>query len=92
MYNMIPYKSKVIHFENGILNISTIRKRRNDYPRKEYNSGDESIMVLLYDDNLGNNIISGNTDISRNIIMESIYVVLYYIHIGLHTGDVKYRI
>ena len=49
-------------------------------------------MVLLYDEHLGDTIISGNTDVSRNIIMESRDLVLYYIHIGLHNGYAKYRI
>ena len=31
---------------------------------------DESSMVLLYDGHLGDTIISGNTDLSRNIILE----------------------
>ena len=50
------------------------------------NCGDESIMVLLYNEHLGDTIIAVNTDISRNIMMESIYLVLSYLHIGLHTG------
>ena len=49
-------------------------------------------MVLLDDEHLGDTIISGNTDIRGNRILESIDLVLYYLHIGLHTGDAKYRI
>ena len=32
------------------------------------------------------------TDLSSNIIMESRYSVLSYLHIVLHIGDAKYRI
>ena len=49
-------------------------------------------MVILYDGHLGDTIISGDTDIKGNIIMESRDSVLSYIHIGLHTGNEKYRI
>ena len=49
-------------------------------------------MVLLYDEHVGDTIIAGNTDLSGNIIMESIYLVLSYLHIGIHTGDAKYMI
>ena len=49
-------------------------------------------MVLLDGDHLGDTIISGNTDISRNIILESRDLVLSYLHIGLHSGDEKYGI
>ena len=53
---------------------------------------DESSMVLLYDENLGETIIYGNTYLSGNIILESRDLVLSYLHISLHTGDEKYRI
>ena len=49
-------------------------------------------MVLLYDEHLGDTIISRNTDISGNIIVEIRDLVLPSIHMGLHTGDAKYRI
>ena len=49
-------------------------------------------MVLKDDDQLGDTIIAGNTDLSRNIIMENRDLVLPYIHIVLHTGDAEYRI
>ena len=48
-------------------------------------------MVIIDDKNLGNTIITGNIDLSRNIIMYSRDLVLSYIHIGIHTGDEKYR-
>ena len=35
MYNIIPYKSKVIHVKEYILNFSSIRQKINSYPRKE---------------------------------------------------------
>ena len=56
------------------------------------NCGDDSGMVLLYDENLGDTIIDGDKDISINIIMESRDLVLSYLHIRLHTGDANYRI
>ena len=49
MYSMIPYKSKEIHVENVILNVSPIINNINSYPRKENNFGDDSSMVLLYE-------------------------------------------
>ena len=54
--------------------------------------GDDFSMVLLYDENLGDTIIARNTDLSWNIITESIYLVLSSLHIVPHTGDAKYRI
>ena len=48
MYNIIPYKSKVINVESYILNFSPIIQNRNAYPRKENDCGDDSSMVLLY--------------------------------------------
>ena len=49
-------------------------------------------MVLLYHGNLCDNIIAGDTYLGVNVIMESRDLFLSYIHISLHTGDVKYRI
>ena len=49
-------------------------------------------MVLQDDEHLGDTIISGNTDLRGNIIMESIDSVLPSLHIGLYTGDAKYMI
>ena len=69
MYNMIPYKSKVIHVDDGILKVSSIIKNINVYPRKETNCGNESIVVLLYDKDFGDTIIAGNTDLTKNIIL-----------------------
>ena len=37
--------------------------------KKRGNCGDGSIMVLIYDGNLGETIISGNTDIIGNKIL-----------------------
>ena len=61
-------------------------------PKQFKNYGDDSSMVLLYDWYLGDTIISGNTYIRGNIIMESIDLVLSYPQIGLHTENAKYRI
>ena len=67
---MIPYKSKVVHDEEYIL-ISTLSDRKKSYPGKENNRGDDYIMILLYDEHLGDTIVSMNTDLSENIILES---------------------
>ena len=46
-------------------------------------------MFLPYDEHLGDTIISGNTDLRVNIILESRYLALSYLRIGLHAGDAK---
>ena len=92
MYNMIPYKSKVIHVEDGMINVFPIRNNRNVYPSKQNICGDDSSTVLINDEHLGDTIIATNSGISRKIIMESRQLVVSYLHIGLHTGDAKYRI
>ena len=35
MYNIIPYKSKVMHAEDEILNFSSIRQKTNAYSSNE---------------------------------------------------------
>ena len=92
MYNVIPYKSKLMHVEYGILKVSFIKRNRNADPRKENRCGDDSSMVLLYVEHLGDTIISGNTDLRGNIILEIRGLVLSSLHIFLHTGDAKYMI
>ena len=49
-------------------------------------------MVLLHDEDLGDTIIAGNTDLIENINLEIRGVVLSSLHIGLHPDDAKYRI
>ena len=49
-------------------------------------------MVLLYENNLGDTIIAGNTDLGKNIILGIRGLVLCSLHIGLHTGGAKYRV
>ena len=44
-------------------------------------------MVILDDKLLGDTIISGNIDISGNLIMENRDLVLSYLRIGLQNGD-----
>ena len=56
---------------------------------KENNCGDDSIMALLDDKHLGDTIISGNTYLRGNIIMEIRDSFLSSLHIGLHIGDEK---
>ena len=89
MYNVIPYKSKLMHVEYGILKVSFIKRNRNADPRKENRCGDDSSMVLLYSKNLGDTIIFGNTYINGNIILKIRDLVLSYTHIGIHTGNKK---
>ena len=92
MYNMISYKSKAMHVEDDIINLSPIRQKINPYPRKENNCGDDSSMVLLYDGHLSDTIISGDTYLSGNGIVEIRDLVLSSLRSGLHNGDAKYRI
>ena len=73
MYSMIPNKSKVMHFEVDIINFSPIRHKIYAYHRKENNCGDESSIILLDYDQLGNTIINGNQYINDNSIMEIRY-------------------
>ena len=79
----------MIHVEDDILNVSPIRRNRNACPRKYKKYGDDYGMALLYDEHLGITIITGNTDLSGNIIMKIRDLVLSYLHIVLHTGDTK---
>ena len=71
MYNIIPYKSKVVYVEYQILNVSPIRQNINNYPRKEKNCGDDSNMVILDNGSLCDTTISGNIDSVSNTIPES---------------------
>ena len=69
MYNMIPYKSNVVHAEYDILNLSTFKQKINYYPRKENNFGDDYSTFLLNEDHLDKTIISGNTVLRGNRIL-----------------------
>ena len=55
-------------------------------PKTLKNCCDDSSMVLIDNRHLGDTIIDRNTDLNGNIITESIYLVLSYLRIGLHTG------
>ena len=90
LYNMRPYKPKVMHVEDDILNVPLIINNRNSNHRKYNNCGDGYSMILLYDDHLSDIIITGNTYLRINIILERRGLVLSSLHIGLHTGDSKY--
>ena len=68
MYNMIPYKSKMVHAEEYIINFSPIIHKKS-HPRKENNYGDDSIMFILDDKHLGDIIIAGNTYLRGNRIL-----------------------
>ena len=82
----------MIHVEDDIIHLSPIRKNRNSYPIKYNNYGDDSSMVLLDENHLGDTIISGNTNLSRSNILEIIDLVLSSPHINMNTFDAKYRI
>ena len=58
-----------MHVEDDKINLSPIRQKINPYPRKEDNCGDDSSIVLLYDEHLFETIIAGNIYIIINIIM-----------------------
>ena len=68
MYDMVPYKLMVIHVEDDIINFSLIRQNSNSYPKEEKNCGDDSSVILLYDEHLCNTIIDRNTDLIGNNI------------------------
>ena len=74
---MIPYKSKVRHVEVDIINFYPIRKNRNYYPSKQ-KYGDESSMVILFEEHLDETIIAGNTVLSGNIILEIRGLILFF--------------
>ena len=59
---------------------------------EEKNCGDESSMVFPYGYHLCDTIITGNTYLSDNNILERRDSFLSSLHIGLHIGDAKYRI
>ena len=56
------------------------------------NCRDESSIVNLDDNHLGDTIIAGGTNFNDNSITETRDLVLSFPHIGLHTGDEKNRI
>ena len=92
MYNIIPYKLKVMHAEENMLNLSPIRQKINAYPSKEKNCGDDSGMVIIDEEHLVDAIISWKIDLKGNMMMNSRYLVVSSLYIGLHAGDIKYRI
>ena len=79
---MVTYKSKVIHVEDDIIKLSPIRQDINAHTREDKNCGDDSSMFILDKGNLYDTVISDNTYLNSNKIMETIYLVLPYIHIG----------
>ena len=86
---MVPYKSKLMHVEDDILNFSSIRQNRNYYPREDNNCGEDSSMtVLIDDDHLCEAIIDGTKDIRVHKILESRDSVLSSVQIG----DAKCRV
>ena len=82
----------MIHVQDGTINFSPIIQKINAYHKKENNGSDNSSMVLIYDNNLCDIIISVNIDLSGNRIIESRDYLLLSIQMVLHMGDAKYRI
>ena len=56
------------------------------------NCGDDYGMDILYDEHLGDTIITGNTGLSGNISTKRRDLVLSYLHIGLQISDKKQSI
>ena len=46
MYNVVPYKLKVMNAEDDILNLSPTRQIRNDYYREDNKCGDNFSLVV----------------------------------------------
>ena len=84
---MEPYKSKVIHIEYDILNLSLIRHNINAYPIKGKNFFGDSSIVILDDKHVRVTIITGNIDNNVSYILENRDSVLSYLHIAIHTGN-----
>ena len=90
--NILPYKSKVIHVEDYILNFDPLIQNINYYPREENNCGDDSSMSLLNYYHFWDTIIAGNIYLSSNDILGIIDSALSSLHVGIPIGDAKYRI
>ena len=73
MYNMIPYKSRVMHVEDDTLMLYPIIYIINAYPRLYNKCGDDSSMVILDDEHLCDTITVGNTYIRSINVPESRY-------------------
>ena len=92
MYNIVPYKLKVVNVEDGILNTPPpITQNRTSYPRWGGGYGDDSNMVPIYEENISDTIIAGNKYLSCNNILESIDSVLSSLHIGGSTYNIYSR-
>ena len=85
---MEPYRLKVMHVEDDIINFSTIIQYRNYYPWEDNNGSDEYSMVILNDGILCDTVISDNIYIISNNIPKIINSDLS----SLQTGCAKYRI
>ena len=88
MYIMVTYKLNVMYVEDNILSLSPIVQNGNSSPREENICVEDSSMVLLYAKNLCDTIISTNTYLRSNNVLEIRDWVLSYIHIS----SAKYRI
>ena len=88
VYNTRAYKSKVIHVENYILNLSPIRNNVNDYPRVDNKVSDDCNNVLLYYRFWCSTGIPKNVFVRSNSIPPRTDSVIIYIH----SGGTKYRI
>ena len=81
-YNMVAYKSRVIHVEYDTLNFCPTIYNRNAYPEEYNNCLYDYSAVLIYEGHLGENIIPEHTYPSSNKIPESRDSVLFSLHIG----------
>ena len=76
VYNMVAYKSKVMHVEDYTLNSSPIRHDSNAYPREYINGSDYSSRFLPDYRHLCETVIPENIYIISNNITESRYSVI----------------
>ena len=87
VYNLVAYKSKVMHIEDDTLKLSPIRQKRKP-PREDNNGSDDSSIFLTDDRHLHETAILDNIDLGSNNITEIIDSSLPSYHIS---GE-KYRI
>ena len=80
-YNMVAYKSRVIHVEYDTLNFCPTIYNRNAYPEEYNNVGYDSSMILIYYGNMGDTVIPENKYISSNNIHDSRDFFLFSIQI-----------
>ena len=70
VYNMVAYKSKVMHVKYDTINFSSIRYNRNANPREDNNGSKDSSKFLSDYRHLRETVIHENIHLSRNNITE----------------------